>query len=212
MEITYIGHSCFLIKFPSGFSVCFDPYHEGAVPGLSAVNVTADKVFCSHSHRDHSAAGEIGSPDAPYAGSEPEVEVIHTFHDEVEGAKRGNNDITIITCDGLKVVHSGDLGCTLSSEQLEKIKGCDLLMIPVGGFYTIDSEQAFEISEQIGPDIVIPMHYSGDGFGYDEISGRERFVELIKNRSERKVIEGGNVFETGTCTNALLLMEPSRKI
>lgn len=212
MEITYVGHSCFLIKFPGGFSVCFDPYKPGAVPGLADADVIADEVCCSHSHRDHCDYEAVGSPDIPYEGPEPEIEIIHSYHDEVEGAKRGRNNITVINMDGSKIVHMGDIGCSLTDEQLAKIRGCDVLMIPVGGYYTIDCNQAYVLCEKICPGIVIPMHYSGESYGYSEISGRGKFVELINESGDRTIVEGGSVYETSDGGDILLLMEPLRKI
>ena len=179
MEITFVGHACFLIRFDTGLTVCFDPYKPGSVPGLSDANVSADEVYCSHSHRDHCDYESVGKPFDPYEGPAPEVKIIKTFHDEVQGAKRGRNNVTKVTSGNETVVHMGDIGCDLTDEQIEEIKGCDLLLIPVGGFYTIDCRKAHDMVGQIDPKVVIPMHYRSKLFGYDEISGREEFVEIL---------------------------------
>ena len=113
MEITYIGHACFVIRFDTGLTVCFDPYSHGSVPGLSDANASADEVFCSHSHKDHSDFESVGKPFDPYTGPEPEVTVIKTFHDDVQGAKRGRNNITKVKSGDETVVHMGDIGCDL---------------------------------------------------------------------------------------------------
>ena len=210
MEVTFIGHACFLIKFSTGLSVCFDPYATGSVPGLGDAEVTADEVFCSHSHPDHNDKESVRTPEIPYNGPAPEVELIQTFHDDVCGAKRGMNNITIVRSGGETAVHMGDLGCDLTAEQIEKLKGCDLLLIPVGGFFTIDCRKAFEICGQIGPKVVVPMHYSGESFGYDVISGREEFVELIRSSGEREIINGGSNVPALPDGKVLLLMEPLR--
>ena len=208
MEITYIGHACFLIRFSTGLSVCFDPYSKGSVPGLAEADVIADEVYCSHSHGDHNDHGSVGTPENPYEGPAPEVEVISTFHDDVRGAKRGKNKITIVKAGGETVVHMGDIGCDLTAEQADKIKGCDLLLIPVGGFYTIDCKKAYEICLLTDPKTVVPMHYSGDSFGYDVISGREEFVSLIKSRGDREIIYGGSSIASLPSEKTLLLMDP----
>ena len=210
MEITFLGHACFLIKLTTGYSVCFDPFAPGSVPGLSVPDVVADKVICSHSHMDHYGIEEVGKPATPYKGELPEFDSIDTFHDEVRGAKRGPNTINIFKADGKTVVHMGDIGCELTEEQLAKIKGCDLLMIPVGGFFTIDSDRAFDMCCKIDPKVVIPMHFSGKGFGYDVISGRERFVELVKNKGDRKIFEGGSSVNELPEEKTLLIMDPLR--
>lgn len=213
MEITYIGHACFLIKLITGYSICFDPYAKGYVPGLADTDVKAVTVNCSHTHADHYAYEEVGDTDIPYEGALPQFEYIDSFHDEVLGAKRGKNKITVLTSpeDNVKIVHMGDIGCDLTSEQIAKLKGCDLLMIPVGGFYTIDCKKAFEITCQIDPKVVIPMHYRGKSFGYDVISTRDEFVSLIEKEGVRKIINGGSVSSLPS-EKSLLLMDPLRII
>ena len=210
MEITYIGHACFLIKLTTGYSICFDPYAKGYVPGLADTDVKAVTVNCSHTHADHYAYEEVGDTDIPYEGALPQFEYIDSFHDEVLGAKRGKNKITVLTSpeDNVKIVHMGDIGCDLTDEQLAEIKGCDLLLIPVGGFYTIDCRQAHDMVGQIDPKVVIPMHYRSRKFGYDQISGREEFVELIGNDEDREIISRRFICEELPKVRALLLMEP----
>ena len=210
MEVTFVGHACFLIRFDTGLTVCFDPYKSGYVPGLSDVNVQADEVFCSHSHADHNDFESVGTPFDPYKGPAPEVEVIKTFHDDEGGAKRGRNNITKVTSGSENVVHMGDIGCDLTEDQLSVIRGCDLLLIPVGGYYTIDSQKAFEMVGRIDPKVVIPMHYKSRKFGYDVLSGREEFVELIGNEGEREIISRRFTVEELPKVKSLLLMEPLR--
>ena len=133
MKIIYYGHSCFKIETEAG-SVVFDPYGDGSVPGYGPVHLNADMVLCSHEHRDH------GNRDAvTLSGRETDIkiETISTFHDKVKGLKRGPNTIHIITAEGMRAAHLGDLGCKLSTSQIEKLKSVDVLMIPIGGFYTI---------------------------------------------------------------------------
>ena len=125
-----------------------DPYLDGSVPGLSPIRLTADRVYCSHGHRDHG-----GTEVVTLTGKVPTltVEELHTWHDDQQGAKRGPNVIHILQAEGMRVAHLGDLGCTLEPEQLEKLTGLDALMIPVGGFYTIDAQQAKALVDQIKP-------------------------------------------------------------
>lgn len=210
MEVTYIGHAYFVIRFESGLSVCFDPYSPGSVPGLADCSAVADEVYCSHSHADHNGYMYVIKPDPHYSGPAPEVEIISTFHDDVRGAKRGTNNITVVKSGGETVVHMGDIGCAITSDQLDRIKGCSLLLIPVGGFFTIDSKQAFDMCEQIGPEVIVPMHYSGDGFGYDVISGREDFAEMIKEGGIYNTVDGGSCASL-PAGKTLLLMDPLMK-
>lgn len=210
MKVTYIGHSCFQIKFSTGLSVCFDPYSHGSVPGLSDAEAVADMTFCSHSHADHNDSESVGTPDEPYTGPAPEVKVIGTYHDEVKGAERGLNNITLVKSGDETVVHMGDIGCDLPQEQLSLIKGCDLLMIPVGGFFTIDCGMAYEMCRKTDSKAVIPMHYRGASFGYSQISGREEFVELITKEGVRKMIASGSEISGLPEEKSLILMEPLR--
>ena len=109
------------------------------------------------------------------------VEEIHTFHDPEEGKLRGTNIIHIFSAEGMKVAHMGDLGCELSAEQLEKLQGLDAMLVPVGGFYTIDAKQAKALVDAVKPRVVIPMHYRGENFGYEVIGPVEDYLALCDN-------------------------------
>lgn len=177
MNITYLGHACFKLD-KNNFSMIIDPYKSGSVPGLSPLKETANVAISSHKHEDHFGVDEVklsfARVDTPFG-----MEFIDTFHDDKEGALRGPNRISIITADDLKIVHMGDIGCMISDEDLEKIVGCDVLMIPVGGFFTIDANQAYEYYSKIKPGIVIPMHYRSEGIGYDVIGTVDSFIKLF---------------------------------
>ena len=121
-----------------------------------------------------------------------------------------SEDGVIINIDGKKFVHMGDIGCELSASQLDQIKGCDVLMIPVGGFYTINARQAFAMTKDIDPRVVIPMHYRGKTFGYKEIATREEFEQLVLAKGDRKVIRHTSVFEDNDDYKCMVLLEPLR--
>ena len=120
-----------------------------------------------------------------------QVEKIATFHDEVCGAKRGANVIHILSAEGLRVIHCGDLGCELEPEQLDRMKDADALLVPVGGFYTIDAAQARKLVEQVKPRVVVPMHYRGDTFGYEVLARVDDYLALCSDvvRYEGNVLE-----------------------
>lgn len=182
MKITYLGHSCFKFE-KGGFAMIIDPYQAGSVPGYAPLKENANQVISSHKHGDHFGLNEVKlavtRADTPFM-----VSFIETFHDDKKGALRGFNNVIIVDVDGLRLVHMGDIGCELSDEDIEKIKDCDVLMIPVGGFYTIDAKQAKEYVDKIGPKITIPMHYKGKGFGYDEIGTVDKFTKLLDEYEE----------------------------
>lgn len=177
MKLTWYGHSCFGLNSAAG-SVVFDPYVPGFPPGLAVPELSADLVLCSHGHDDHNAAQVI-----KLTGREPACRVtkIASWHDDANGAKRGANTIHIVEMEGQRVAHLGDLGHMLTAEQLEAMGRLDVLLVPVGGFYTIDAETARRVADASNAHIVVPMHYRGEGFGFDAISTVDGFVALSKD-------------------------------
>ena len=180
MKITWIGHSCFKIE-KDGYAIVIDPYEDGSVQGCKSIREKADMVLCSHEHSDHNARGVV----ALSGKSEKElpftVSKLETFHDEVKGAKRGPNTIHIISDGQAKVAHMGDLGCEPEPEQMEKLQGIDVMLLPVGGFFTIDAEQAADLVHKLTPKVVIPMHYRSveNGFGFDVLGTVEEFTKRM---------------------------------
>lgn len=172
MRIIWHGHACFSLETSEGSAV-LDPYAPGSVPGLSLTRLCADEVICSHGHSDHNAAGRVTlTGNAPkYAKTQ-----IACFHDGSRGRQRGQNLITVIGAEGLCVAHMGDLGHELSTEELAAVGHVDVLMIPIGGFYTIDAADAAGTVRALDAGIVIPMHYRGTGFGYDVLDTVEGFA------------------------------------
>ena len=173
MRITWIGHSCFKLE-SGGYSIVLDPYEDGSVEGLSPVREKADMVLCTHEHGDHNfrAGVEIVSSSA----TPMNVETLESFHDDVHGTKRGSNKIYIISDGKARVAHLGDLGCY--PDDIESLKGLDVVMIPVGGFYTIDGKCAAKIIKEIKPRIAIPMHFRSpdNAFGFDVLSTVDDFL------------------------------------
>lgn len=176
MKLTWYGHACFLIETAEG-SVVFDPYQPGSVPGLTLPPLTADAVVCSHGHRDHGYAEGV-----TLSGREPgfALQSIPCFHDDRHGALRGENRIAVLEAEGLRLAHLGDLGHALSSEQLALLGRIDVLLVPVGGFYTIGPEEAAKLVKILRPRLAIPMHYRGEGFGYDVIGPVQDYTECFE--------------------------------
>lgn len=177
MKITYLGHSCFKLE-KGGFALIIDPYKAGSVPGYAPLKENANQVLSSHKHGDHFGWSEVKlavtRADTPF-----DVSFIETYHDEKNGDERGSNNVIIVKVDGLKIVHMGDIGCELSDEELEPAMGCDVLLIPVGGVYTIDAAGAKAYVDRIAPSITVPMHYKGEGFGYPELATVDEFTKLF---------------------------------
>ncbi len=173
MDIKYLGHSSFSIKSKLG-SVVTDPY-EPKMTGMKFPSTEADIVTVSHQHGDHNyLAGVTGLPagrqDSPLVVDMPgeyekngiRVYGYESYHDSNKGADRGKNTLFKIVAEDITVLHCGDLGHILTDEDLEEIDVVDVLMIPVGGFYTITPEEAAKVVAKIEPSIVIPMHYKTD--------------------------------------------------
>ncbi len=186
MIITWLGQSAFKLQdkiSSDGITVVIDPY--GKETGLKMPSFEADIVTVSHNHPDHNNVEALR--DTPFiidcAGEYDTkgilIEGIDSYHDEEEGKLRGGNIIYRIEIDDISIVHLGDLGHVLSNEQLEKLVGTDILMIPVGGKSTLDAKKAVEVISQIEPRIVIPMHYKVDGLAYEDFDPIEKFVKEL---------------------------------
>lgn len=176
LSITWHGHSCFTVSC-GGYSIVLDPYAPGSVPGFAPLSLTANQVLCSHQHSDHGYTEAVSITE--YEGQTPfRIQTIDTYHDDKEGALRGADRIHILEAAGLRIAHMGDLGCALEPVQMECLKNLDAILIPVGGYYTIDAAQARELVLALSPQVVIPMHYRSDTFGYDVIGRLEEYTKL----------------------------------
>ena len=183
MKLTWYGHACFMLQSCDG-SVVFDPYVPGYVQGLTLPEITADAVVCSHGHSDHNCAEAV-----TLSGNKPKFEMrqIHTFHDECRGAKRGDNLVTLVTAEGITVAHCGDLGHSLDAETLQALGKIDILMIPVGGVYTLDAAAAKAVCEQLKPTMIIPMHYRCGNVGLQNIAPVDDFLRLLDGSFIRRL-------------------------
>lgn len=168
MKIKYLGHSAFVLTTNEGTRIVLDPYQAGAYDGAVGyppINETAEIVLLSHNHPDHNYAKAVtGKPQViSSAGSRSVKEVkvtgLSTFHDESRGSQRGKNIAFTVEADGLRVTHLGDLGHMLSEKEVEQIGKPDVVLVPVGGFYTLDASGATKMAERLSPRIVIPIHY-----------------------------------------------------
>ena len=175
MKIKWYGHAAFLITSNQGVKILTDPYEPGAFGGqLSYGKITdqTDIVLTSHDHADHNHTGDLpGSPQIIKGSGSRTSKGIHvkgiaTFHDPSKGSERGANTIFAFTVDGIQICHLGDLGHVLTQKELTEIGPVDLLLTPVGGFYTIDAKEAAQIAEAIKPKVLIPMHFKTEKCGF----------------------------------------------
>jgi len=182
MKIRYLGHSCFVLTESTGTSIVTDPYGD---IGFDLPETTADAVTVSHSHYDHNNVSAVkGTPvvidrEGQYEIGGVHITAIKSYHDNENGNKRGDNLIIKFRMDGIEVCHLGDLGEECSSSLIEALLPVHVLLIPVGGTYTIDAKEAKEYVDRIMPSIVIPMHYKTKGLDMD-IDKADEFTDLFE--------------------------------
>jgi L-ascorbate metabolism protein UlaG (beta-lactamase superfamily) len=185
MKIKWLGHSAFLITTESGVKVITDPYKSGSyggAVGYATIKDAADVVLVSHDHDDHSCVESVcGDPIVLRDAGEHESKGlkfrgIETYHDCSKGRERGRNTVFVFEADGVTVCHLGDLGHTLSADTASEIGKVDIVLVPVGGFYTIDADEATTVVDVLNPGIVIPMHYKTKKLGF-QIDGVEKFLK-----------------------------------
>ena len=175
VKLTYHAHACFTLEY-QGTRAVIDPYAPGMIPGAPDLYLRSEAVYCSHSHADHNYPQAVELTDAtslPWTVAEFE-----TPHDDCGGAKRGMNTVRIFDCGGIRIAHLGDLGCFPDEALSNALEGVDCMLIPVGGYYTINSQTAAQIIKTVKPKIAIPMHYRTDKTGFDEISHIDDFCKL----------------------------------
>ncbi len=185
MKLQWLGHSCFVLTESTGTAIVADPY--GHV-GYDMPEVAAHAVTVSHNHHDHNNVGAVsGSPvvfDSPgiYDFRGVRITGIESAHDGENGAARGSNIIFKYRMDGLDICHLGDIGEDCTPALIESIMPVDVLMIPVGGNYTLDAAQAKEYVDMLMPDIVLPMHYKTKSLNID-IDRAEAFLRMFDDEN-----------------------------
>lgn len=168
MRIKWFGQSCFLLTSMAGVGVLMDPFKADSYLSYAQVKQPADIVTVSHEHFDHNYLADIpgqyevlkGGVDRIISGIS--IKGIKAFHDDSLGKERGVNTVFCVNMDGINICHLGDLGHRLSSSEIAAVGKVDILLVPVGGVFTIDCEVAARVCQDINPQVVIPMHYKTD--------------------------------------------------
>jgi len=197
MKIKWYGHAAFMFTSDQGVKIITDPYESGGYGGqlsYGQIKDQADIVSISHDHADHNDIKNLpGSPEiVKSSGSQTakgiSIKGIPTYHDSSRGSERGVNTVFTFSIDGMKICHLGDLGHILDKKDLSEIGPVDILLIPVGGYFTIDSKEATRVAEQIKPRVLIPMHFKTDKCGFP-IAPVEDFLKGKPNQKRLKVSE-----------------------
>ena len=234
MEIQYLNHSSFLIKASIGakkINILIDPFNDSI--GIKFKKTEADILLLTHDHEDHSNVGGVlnliqsdinndsfeAFKDKPFLikrAGEYEVKGVRvkgilSYHDDKNGSIRGENIIYIITVDGLRLCHLGDLGHLLTEKQLEEIGSVDCLIVPVGGEYTINAEQASEVISQIEPSYVIPMHFKTKSHSatYEKLGTLQDFLKEFGKEENTTSREKLTITKTSGEETQLVLLKPA---
>jgi L-ascorbate metabolism protein UlaG (beta-lactamase superfamily) len=214
MKIKWYGHSAFQITTDSGTRIIIDPYESGAFGGSIAygsITDEADIVLTSHDHGDHNYIKGIRGKfvhikqAGEYEEKGVKIKAIPTFHDKSKGEERGTNLVFVVSADDTVVIHLGDLGHTLDSSTLQNIGKADILLVPVGGFFTIDAEEATQVMNDIDPTITIPMHYKTESASLP-IEGLDGFIKGKKIVKEANAAEFVITKATLPKTKEILIM------
>jgi len=185
MQITWYGHSCFLLTSESGYSILTDPCDPET--GYELSNLVCDAVTISHEHHDHNCLAIVaGTPEIIRTPGEHlaggiSVKGFTNYHDNEKGAKRGENIVFLYEIDGLKILHLGDLGHMLPDETIKTIGDVDVLLAPIGGVFTINAKAATELADRLNAKVLIPMHYKTPALHFN-IEGLEPLLAANANR------------------------------
>ncbi len=214
MKIKWLGHASFLITSDTETKIITDPYATGGGLSYGEITESADIVTVSHEHADHNNVAVVrGRPEVVRETGINRVKGIEfkgiaSHHDETGGRQRGNNIMFCFEVDGIKVCHLGDLGHQLSDKQAADLGEIDILLIPVGGYYTIDAKVATQVCNQLKPKVIIPMHFKNNKCsfpitGVDEfLKGKEGVQKLNASEAEFKQVEL-------TPTTQIIVLQPA---
>lgn len=184
MNIKWYGHSCFRLTDSNGVAILTDPCDKNV--GYNIYDVECDAVTVSHNHFDHNFVGAAkGSPDIIDSLGAFDVKGVRvigfaSMHDKVGGAERGSNTMYLFEIDNMRVLHAGDIGQLPDEAKVAEIGQVDVLLVPIGGKYTLDYLEARELANILKPSIVIPMHYRAAGSKF-EIDDVNNFISTAKD-------------------------------
>ncbi|MDS1003201.1 MBL fold metallo-hydrolase [Clostridium sporogenes] len=187
MKIKWLGHSCFILESNSKITIITDPYEPSI--GIHRINYASDICTISHNHFDHNFKDNLNKNcmiiDTPigYKNKNLKIQGFRSYHDKLNGLKRGNNIIFKFNIDGFNICHLGDLGHILSDDFIYKLGHIDVLLIPIGGNYTLNGKEASTLCKSLNSNIIIPMHYGLNNIKI-KLDGLENFLIHMDNNLE----------------------------
>ena len=190
--LQWLGHACFVLKLlATGFTVVIDPFPAERV-GYKPINVKADLVLVSHGHFDHNYIQAVkGNPKVIDKPGEHKIGNLRIIgYKTSHGPGRGDNIVFVIEAEGLRIAHCGDLGVLPSEDDVKSVGRIDVVLVPVGGYFTIDANQAWQLVQMAKPKIVIPMHYRHP---QSKITVLAPVDDFIKGKKNVKRIKGNSV-------------------
>jgi L-ascorbate metabolism protein UlaG (beta-lactamase superfamily) len=222
VEVRFYGHACFRLCVEHGPSICIDPYRPGSLGGsviLEPIPDTFDYIVCSHGHVDHSATNTMASGqvlDADYETQEFSVRRHQVFHDEFGGRLRGGTtDILTFDLGEHRIVHMGDIGERLTAQQIADWQpgSIDLLLVPVGGYFTLGADGAFELVEKLRPSFVVPCHAANQGVTLPQLADYSHFTRRFRRNAI--ISKGASVWtlpatETDRTETTLVFLEAAQ--
>jgi len=225
MKIKWLGHACFMITSEAGLRIITDPYVTkvtGGNLGYGEINESAEIVTVSHEHFAHNNVAAVGGTPEVVRGIGKfkvkgiEFKGVYSYQDEIGGNKRGSNTMFRFEVDGISICHLGDLGHQLNDKQMSELGRIDILLIPVGGYYSIDAKLATEVCKQLKPKVIIPMHFrikpegSWDRGKWDmNVAGVDEFLEEKESVTKLNASEVDFRQEELPATTEIMVLEPA---
>ena len=191
MKLEYFGHSCFSLRFENGPVLVTDPFDESV--GYPLCTVACDAALVSHDHFDHNHTQSLTGPfetisaAGDYEIGGARIRAMESFHDDKRGALRGKNLLFRVACEGLSIAHLGDLGHLPDAEQKSFLENLDLLLLPIGGTYTIDTPEAEALLRLIRPRHAVAMHYRTEACGFNIRSCADFAKDMSAVRMPREI-------------------------
>jgi len=215
MKVKWFGQAAFLLTSDSGTRIITDPYTPGGF-GLNYGDIAedADIVTVSHDHADHANIKGIGGNPEVVRGAAVvkgiKIDTVASYHDNSGGSERGPNNIYCFKIDGLRLCHLGDIGHKLSEKQIADIGKVDILLIPVGGNFTIDAAAATEIIRILAPKAVIPMHFQNDRCPTFPVAGIDVFLKGKDNVTKQGASEVEFTAGKLPSSTRIIVLNPAR--